>query len=92
MKRKLLWICAVLLFGLFAGLSGAFAAPIVPRGGIEAETCNPCVVTCGHMLDMMMRDCANTRKYRTTTQQTLCYAFVADEYAACLKDCQHNKK
>jgi hypothetical protein len=39
MKRKLLRICAVLLFGSFAGLSGAFAAPapIVPRGGIEAE-------------------------------------------------------
>jgi hypothetical protein len=93
MRRKLLGICGVLAFGMFSGLSGALAGPTpAVQRTIEAETCNPCLVTCGHMYDMLKRDCANTRKYRTKTQQILCYAFAADEYGACLADRKYNKK
>ena len=94
MQRKLLGICGVVLFGLFGTLSGALAGPVpvVHGGGVEAETCNACVSTCAHMHDMMMRDCANTRKYRTKTQQTLCRGAAMREYGDCLADCDHKKK
>lgn len=94
MHKRVLGIFGVLVFGTFTGLSGAFAKPatVVPSGGIAAETCNPCVVTCGHMYDMMMRDCSNRRKYRTSMQVALCRGIAADEYGRCLADCKHNKK
>jgi len=94
MKRKLLGICEVLLFGSFAGLSGAFAAPapVLPRRNIEAETCNACVSSCANMLAVLMRDCANRRKYRTEMQVALCRGFANEEYGRCLKECDHNKK
>ena len=82
-----------MLLGAFAGLSGAYAAPVpIAPGGVEAETCNACVSTCAHTYDMLKRDCANTRKYTTKMEQTLCYAFAADEYGRCLADCDHKKK
>ena len=94
MKRMWLGICGVLLFGSFGMASGAFAAPVdAPKGThIAAETCSKCVSTCAHMHDMMMRDCANTRKYRTKMQQSLCRSFAMEEYGRCLKECEHNKK
>ena len=95
MRRKLLGICGVLLFGMFSGLSGAFAAPapVLPSGtSVAAETCNVCVSSCANMLAVLMRDCSNRRKFRTEMQVALCRASANEEYGRCLAECDHNKK
>lgn len=95
MYKRILRGCGVLLFATFVGLSGAFAgpAPVLPSGtSVGAETCNVCVSSCANMPAVLMRDCANRRKYRTTMQVALCRGAANEEYGRCLADCDHNKK
>jgi hypothetical protein len=93
MKRKLLGICGVLLFGSFAATSGAFASTqhaTRQDSQVAAEVCSVCDANCYRIYELESEKC-NSNWYKTAFAKMLCRAAASDEHGRCRKRCDHNK-
>jgi hypothetical protein len=107
MAKVILGLGTLVLFGTLGANSGAITSAADAKAGltvdqigtevdrgrteIQAETCSVCVSNCWRIYELLSRECADKRKYRTKMQIRLCRAMASEEHGRCLKQCNHNK-